>query len=79
MIVYMAYDIVLLRYGSVGRVAQGARVGVTKTLAVNFSVMEFLKFVQVHVKSVESHSYLIGITATQLRWHLSNMNVVSDK
>ena len=51
-------------------------VGVTKAPFVNFSVSKILDLSKVPLKSFESHSYLTGATAAELRRHLSNINVI---
>ena len=51
-------------------------VGVTKSI---FSVPLFSYFFSIaklHVSYWVSHSYLICVTAAQLRWHMSNMNAI---
>ena len=52
------------------------RVGVTKVPFVNFSVSKIFDLAKVPVTFFKSHSYLTGVTAAELRQHLSNMNVV---
>ena len=42
-------------------------VEVTKAPFVNFSVSKILDLAKVHVRFFESHSYLTGVTAAQLR------------
>ena len=51
-------------------------VGVTKAPFVNFSVSRILDLVKAPVRLFESHSYLTGATAAELRRHLSNMNMI---
>ena len=51
-------------------------VGVTKATFVNFSVCKIFDLAKVPLKVFESHSYLTGVTAAELRQHLSNMNLI---
>ena len=51
-------------------------VGVTKAPFVNFSVSKIFDNAKVPVRIFVSHSYLTGVTATELRQHLSNMNMI---
>ena len=51
-------------------------VGVTKAPFVNFSVSKIFDLAKVHVRFLESHSYLTSVPAAQLRWHLSNINAI---
>ena len=51
-------------------------VGVTKVPFVNFSVSKIFDLAKVPVGFFKYHSYLTGVTAAELRRHLSNMNVV---
>ena len=51
-------------------------VGVTKAPFVNFSVSKILVLPKVPFKLCESHLYLTGATAAELRRHLSNINVL---
>ena len=51
-------------------------VGVTKAPFVNFSVSRIFDLAKVPVRLFASHSYLTGVTAAELRQHLSNMNVI---
>ena len=51
-------------------------VGVTKALFVNFSLSKMIDLAQVPVTFFESHSYFTGVTAAELRQHLSNMNMI---
>ena len=53
-------------------------VGVTKAPFVNFSVSKIFDPINVPVRLFASHSYLTGVTAAELRQHLSNMNVIYD-
>ena len=50
--------------------------GGTKPPFVNFSVSKIFDHAKVPVKFVESHSYLTGITAAELRRHLAIINVI---
>ena len=54
----------------------GPGVGVTKAPFVNFSVSKVFDPVKVPVRLLASHSYLTGVTAAELRQHMSNMNVI---
>ena len=54
----------------------GPGVGVTKAPFVNFSVSKIFDLAKVHVRFLESHSYLTGVPAAELRWHLSNINAI---
>ena len=51
-------------------------VGVTKALFVNFSVSIIFDTAKVTVTFLATHSYLTGVTAAELRQHLSTMNVI---
>ena len=51
-------------------------VGVTKAPFVNFSISRIFDLAKVPVRLFASHSYLTGVTAAELRQHLSNMNVI---
>ena len=51
-------------------------VGVTKAPFVNFSVSKIFGLAKVHVRFPESHPYLTGVTAAELRRHLPNMNAI---
>ena len=51
-------------------------VGVTKAPFVNFSVSKIFDLAKAHVRFFESHSYLTGVTAAELRRHLPNINVI---
>ena len=53
-------------------------VGVTKALFVNFSVSKIFDFAKVPGRFFESHSYLAGVTAAELRRHLPNINMIFD-
>ena len=50
--------------------------GVTKTLFVNFSVSKMFDLAKVHVRFLESYSYLTGVPAAELRRHLSDINAI---
>ena len=54
----------------------GSRVGVTKALLVDFSAREICDLSNVPVGLWEPRSYLTGVTAAELRRHLSIMNVI---
>ena len=43
---------------------------------VNFSVSKISDVAKVPVRLFASHSYLTGVTAAELRRHLSNMNMI---
>ena len=51
-------------------------VGVTGVPFVNFSVSKNLYLAKVPLRWFESHLYLTGPTAAELRWHLTNLNVI---
>ena len=51
-------------------------VGVTKAPFANFSVSKIFDLAKVTVRFHESHSYLTGVTAAELRRHLPNINVI---
>ena len=53
--------------------------GVTKAPFVNFSVSKVLNLSKVPHKLFESHLYLTGATAAELRRHLSNINVIFNR
>ena len=59
---------------TVARSAPG--VGVTKSPFVNISVSKIFNLAKVPVILFASHSYLTGVTAAELRQHLSNMNMI---
>ena len=50
--------------------------GVTKAPFVDFSVSIIFDLVKAPVKLFQSHSYLTGATAAELRRHLSNMSMI---
>ena len=52
---------------------------VTEVLIIIFSVGNVSHFDKLLLRSFESRSYLTGVTAAELRWHLSNMNVISNQ
>ena len=54
----------------------GSGVGITKAPFVNFSVSKIFDPVKVPVRLLASHSYFTGVTAAELRQHLSNINVI---
>ena len=51
-------------------------VGVTKAPFANFSLSKIFDLAKVPVRFPESHSYLTGVTAAELRRHLPNMNAI---
>ena len=51
-------------------------VGVTKAPFVNLSVSKIFDLTKVHLKLFESHLYLTGATAAELRRHLPNINMI---
>ena len=51
----------------------------TKAPFVNFSVSKIFYLAKVLVRFFKSHSYLTGVTAAQLQWHLSNINVMLNR
>ena len=61
-------------YGNSNRTGEG----VTKAPLVNFSVSKIFDPIKVPVKLFASHSYLTGVTAAELRQHLSYMNVICN-
>ena len=54
-------------------------VGVTKAPFLNFSVSKIFDLAKVPVRLFASHSYLTGVTAAELRQHLSNMNMIFSR
>ena len=54
----------------------GAGVGVTKPISSDPLFSEIFSIVKTHVSSRISRSYLAGVAAAQLRWHLSNIDVI---
>ena len=53
-----------------------AGVGVTKAPFVNFLVSKIFDLAKVPFRLFESHLYLTGVTAAELRRHLPNINVI---
>ena len=51
-------------------------VGVTKPISFVPLFSLFFSIVKTNVSYWISGLYLAGVTAAQLRWHLSNMNVI---
>ena len=51
-------------------------VGVVKAPFVNFSVSKIFDHVKVHVRFLKSHSYSTGVSAAELRRHLSSINAI---
>ena len=51
-------------------------VGITKAKFVNFSERKILDLAKVPLRLFESHFYLTGVTAAELRRHLSNINMI---
>ena len=58
------------------RIYTSTGVGVTKAPFANFSVSKIFSLAKVPVRFPESHSYLTGVTAAELRRHLPNTNVI---
>ena len=56
-----------------------ARGGGTKAPFVDFSVREIFDLVKGPFRLLVSLSYLTGVTAAELRWRLSNINVIFNK
>ena len=54
----------------------GSGVGVTKAPFVKFSVSKIFNLAKIHVRFFESHSYLTGVTAAELREHLQSINLI---
>ena len=54
-------------------------VGVTKAPFVNFSVSKIFVLAKVPLTLFESHLYLTGATAAELRRHLSNINAIFNR
>ena len=67
--VYPAWSMIWVLVSSHG-------VGVTKAPFVNFSVSKIFDLAKVYVILLESHSYLTGVTAAELRRHPSNINAI---
>ena len=55
------------------------RVGVTKAPVIDFSATRNFNLAKVWISYFQPHSYLSGVFAAVLRWHLSNMNVISNR
>ena len=51
-------------------------VGVTKPISSVPLFSEFFSVIKTHVTYWISRLYLIGVAAAQLRWHMSNINVI---
>ena len=51
-------------------------VGVTKPIFSIPLFSEFFNIIKTHVIYWRSRLYLTGVAAAQLRWHLSNVNVI---
>ena len=51
-------------------------VGVTKPISSVPLFSELFSIVKTHISYWMSRLYLTGVTAAQLRWHLSNINVI---
>ena len=51
-------------------------VGVTKPNSSAQLFSEFFGIIKTHVSHLISRLYLAGVAAAQLRWHLSNMDVI---
>ena len=51
-------------------------VGVTKAPFVIFSDSAIFDLAKVPIRFFESRPYLTGVTAAELRWHLSNINMI---
>ena len=60
-------------------ISRNPGVGVTKAPFVNFSVSQILDLPKVPVRLFASHSYLTGVTAAELRRHLSHMNMIFNR
>ena len=54
-------------------------VGVTKAPFINFSVSKIFDLAKLLLRLFESHLYLTGATAAELRRHLSNINMIFNK
>ena len=61
------------------RTIYGTGMGVTKAPFVNFSVSKIFVVAKVPLRLFESHLYLTGATAAELRRHLSNINAIFDR
>ena len=73
---WFVFVCVLLWLVNVGYHSYPSGVGVTKAPFVNFSISKIFDLAKVNHRSFESHSYLTGIAAAQLRRYLSNMNMI---
>ena len=62
-----------------GQTRRTAEVGGTEALSVNFSIRDKSTPAKLSVRSVDPHSYLAGVTAAELQWHLPNMNVIINR
>ena len=62
-------------YDNQEEVSSSPGVGVTKPISSVPLFSEFFSIVKTHVRYWISHLYLTGITAAELRWYLSSMNV----
>ena len=51
-------------------------VGVTKAPFANFSVNKIFDLTEVPVRCFVSYSYLAGVIAAELQWHLPNINMI---
>ena len=56
--------------------AYSSGVGVTKPISSVPLFSEFFSIIKTHVSYWISRLYLTGVAAAQLRWHLSNINVI---
>ena len=61
---------------SIIKITAPAGAGVTKVPFVNFSASKILDLAKVPLRFFESRIYLTGAPAAELRWHLSNINVI---
>ena len=69
---------VLLRHHEI-TVAQNTfctGMGATKPIFSVPLISEIFSFVKIHVSYWTSRLYFTGVAAAQLRWHLSNINVI---
>ena len=66
-------------YDSSCNLCHRSGMGVTKTPFVNFSVSKIFVLAKVPLRLFESHLYLTGATAAQLRRHLSNINEIFNR
>ena len=58
---------------------QGTGVGVTKAPFVNFSASRIFDLAKVPLRFFESRVCVTGAAAAELRWHLSNKNVIFNR